>query len=237
MSRRHGFTLIELLVVIAIIAILAAILFPVFARAREKARQANCLSNLKQIGTSVMMYAQDYDEMYPMSYQDVSSGAGSAAQIPMTWPNRLQPYIKNQQIYKCPSDSRPPNADFTGCRLVAQSYCWNYWLGMDIPGWYDPSGYHTYFVTCALADVKAPAQCAMLWDDSSDWLAAGYGGRFNTLDSPDWAYDLGPGTIKGRHNGGDNFVFADGHAKWLDMNVSSDVETSGGVTVNPRVEP
>ena len=237
MSRRNGFTLIEVLVVIAIIAILAAILFPVFAKAREKARQSSCLSNLKQIGTSVMMYAQDYDEMYPMSYQDVSSGAGSALQIPMTWPNRLQPYIKNQQLYKCPSDGRAPNVDFTGCRPIAQSYCWNYWMGMDIPGWYDPGSYHTYLVTCSLSDVKAPAQCAMLWDDSSDWLAAGWGGRFNTLDSPDWAYDLGPGTLKGRHNGGDNLVFADGHAKWYKLNVASDVETTGGITVNPSVEP
>jgi len=237
MSRRNGFTLIELLVVIAIIAILAAILFPVFAKAREKARQTTCLSNLKQLGTSVMMYAQDYDEMYPQSYQDVTSGVGSVAQIPLTWPNRLQPYIKNSQLYKCPSDSRPPNVDFDGCRPILQSYCWNYWMGIDIPAWHDPSGYHTYFVLTSLGQVQAPAQCAMLWDDSSDWLTAGWGGRFDTLDSPDWAYDLGPGTIQGRHNGGDNFMFADGHAKWLRMQVASDVETSGGVTVKPEIEP
>jgi prepilin-type N-terminal cleavage/methylation domain-containing protein/prepilin-type processing-associated H-X9-DG protein len=234
---RRGFTLIELLVVIAIIAILAAILFPVFAKAREKARQTSCLAHLKQIGTSVMMYAQDYDETYPQSYQDVSSGAGSAAQIPLTWPNRLMPYIKNTQLYKCPSDGRPANADFPGCRLWPQSYCWNYWVGMDIPGWYDPSGYYTYFVTTSLSAVASPAQCVMLWDDNSDWLTAGYGGRFNTLDSPDWAYDLGPGTITGRHNGGDNFMFADGHAKWLNLHVDSSVETVSGITLKPNVTP
>ena len=70
MARRSGFTLIELLVVIAIIAILAAILFPVFARARESARRTSCISNLKQLALGTMMYAQDYDETYPMSYQD-----------------------------------------------------------------------------------------------------------------------------------------------------------------------
>ena len=91
MNRRHGFTLIELLVVIAIIAILAAILFPVFARAREKARQTSCLSNVKQIMLGVRMYLDDFDEVYPLRYQ----GGG--------WPNVIQPYLKNTQIYKCPS--------------------------------------------------------------------------------------------------------------------------------------
>ena len=120
MSPRKGFTLIELLVVIAIIAILAAILFPVFARAREKARQTSCLSNLKQLGTSVMMYTQDYDELYP---QDLSTFGPD--QIPGTWPNRVMPYVKSTQLFKCPSDGRAPYADFAGCRTISESYCWN----------------------------------------------------------------------------------------------------------------
>ncbi|MEI6500772.1 MAG: DUF1559 domain-containing protein [Armatimonadota bacterium] len=228
-----GFTLIELLVVIAIIAILAAILFPVFAKAREKARQTSCLSNLKQIGTSVMMYVQDYDEMYPTSYQDVASGAGSAYQIPMTWPNRLLPYIKNTQLYRCPSDSRPPNVDFVGCRPIAQSYCWNLNFGGDIPAW-GPS----YVISLSMGAVAAPSQCAMLWDDSSDWLTAGYGGRFNTLDSPDWAQSFDGEVLQGRHNGGDNFMFADGHAKWYKLRAtSSGVTTMGGITVDPGTAP
>ncbi|MGE5530826.1 MAG: prepilin-type N-terminal cleavage/methylation domain-containing protein [Bacteroidota bacterium] len=228
---KSGFTLIELLVVIAIIAILAAILFPVFAKAREKARQTSCLSNLKQIGTSVLMYTQDYDEMYPISFQDVASGAGSAYQIPMTWPNRLMPYIKNSQLYKCPSDGRPLNQDFTGCRLIAQSYCWNFNFGGDIPEW-------SMLCILAMSAVAAPSQCAMLWDDSSDWLTAGYGGRFNTLDSPDWAQSFDGEVLQGRHNGGDNFMFADGHAKWYKLRATtSNVTTMGGLTVDPVVQP
>ena len=102
MSRR-GFTLIELLVVIAIIAILAAILFPVFARAREKARQTSCLSNLKQIGLGILMYAQDYDEVLVRSegyraFAELSTPTGRCY-----WFMRVQPYIKNSQIFSCPS--------------------------------------------------------------------------------------------------------------------------------------
>ena len=97
---RRGFTLIELLVVIAIIAILAAILFPVFAKAREKARQSSCLSNVKQLALAVMSYTQDYDEMLPASYKYNSPGA-------TYWSETILPYIKNSQIFKCPSLSIP----------------------------------------------------------------------------------------------------------------------------------
>ncbi len=96
MSRRTGFTLIELLVVIAIIAILAAILFPVFAKAREKARQTACLNNQKQLGLAFMMYAQDYDEMFPSSWY--STGTAS-----YDWHTMVEPYMKNRQIWICPS--------------------------------------------------------------------------------------------------------------------------------------
>ena len=99
-SQRRGFTLIELLVVIAIIAILAAILFPVFARAREKARQASCVSNLKQIGYAFQMYAQDYDGLLPHCYEFPSA----AEQGPPSVVDVLTPYTKNQQIFHCPSD-------------------------------------------------------------------------------------------------------------------------------------
>ncbi len=94
---RRGFTLIELLVVIAIIAILAAILFPVFGRARENARRTSCLSNMKQLGLGTLQYAQDYDERYP-GYR---VGAGSSTYI--SWPDAIYPYVKSEQIFRCPS--------------------------------------------------------------------------------------------------------------------------------------
>ena len=106
--RRRGFTLIELLVVIAIIAILAAILFPVFARAREKARQTACLSNVKQIGLALMMYVQDYDETFP--------GRAATNHYPpwdhpwSYWYKIIEPYVKNEQLFVCPSMRRDPTS-------------------------------------------------------------------------------------------------------------------------------
>src|SRR6187551_3779481 len=95
--QRRGFTLIELLVVIAIIAILAAILFPVFAQAREKARAATCLSNLKQVGMATRMYTQDYDEVLVPSYLYNSTTTWK------WWWDLLQPYVKNMDVFVCPS--------------------------------------------------------------------------------------------------------------------------------------
>lgn len=136
--KRHGFTLIELLVVIAIIAILAAILFPVFARAREKARQASCQSNLKQIELAMKQYAQDYDEMFPTASDSMPNGVelcnaaapcchrvwngNKNAVTPAMVPNgyvhwKLDPYIKNTQVFICPSmgsgGNNPATADLT----------------------------------------------------------------------------------------------------------------------------
>jgi prepilin-type N-terminal cleavage/methylation domain-containing protein/prepilin-type processing-associated H-X9-DG protein len=103
-TRRKAFTLIELLVVIAIIAILAAILFPVFARARENARRASCQSNVKQIMLGVFQYTQDYDEKFVLAHNEDAT----LAQLPAaqrSWYNNLQPYLKSTQIYRCPSDT------------------------------------------------------------------------------------------------------------------------------------
>src|SRR5213594_1534382 len=101
-DQKTAFTLIELLVVIAIIAILAAILFPVFAQARERARMANCVSNMRQIGTSLMMYVQDYDETYPyirFHVQDANKGPHT-----YIWRNAIRPYLKNLDVLACPSN-------------------------------------------------------------------------------------------------------------------------------------
>ena len=116
--RRRGFTLIELLVVIAIIAILAAILFPVFARARENARRASCQSNMKQLGLAVMQYTQDYDEKYP-------TGVGNDW-WEQTWSWNVQPYVKSVQVFRCPNDPGGVgnSVDWAGPRLsyVANGY-------------------------------------------------------------------------------------------------------------------
>src|SRR5688500_17276072 len=100
-SQRRGFTLIELLVVIAIIAILAAILFPVFARARENARRASCQSNLKQVGLGIMQYTQDYDEKFPQSpWNNIASDTRRSH-----WGQVIQPYVKSTQLFVCPSNT------------------------------------------------------------------------------------------------------------------------------------
>ncbi|MBC7289632.1 MAG: DUF1559 domain-containing protein [Armatimonadetes bacterium] len=116
---KKGFTLIELLVVIAIIAILAAILFPVFARAREKARQASCQSNLKQWGLAFAMYAQDYDERLPRGWNRASDSSWTCA-----WFDALQPYAKNRQLQECPSypgnlNSYGMNTEISGGQAIA----------------------------------------------------------------------------------------------------------------------
>src|SRR5437879_3546154 len=143
MRHRSAFTLIELLVVIAIIAILAAILFPVFAQAREKARQANCLSNCKQLGTAVMMYLQDYDETYPNGMRTTlwyPGPQGSWATLPNkslgdvasgNVGNQILPYIKNNGVFACPSDSNGSGATGgnTDISLTRGSYFWNAAIG------------------------------------------------------------------------------------------------------------
>src|SRR2546421_4309664 len=103
-ARRTAFTLIELLVVIAIIAILAAILFPVFARARENARRSSCQSNLKQIGLGVLQYVQDYDETFPMG----RTADPILGQWASGWSATIQPYVKSSQIMQCPSEPYGP---------------------------------------------------------------------------------------------------------------------------------
>jgi prepilin-type N-terminal cleavage/methylation domain-containing protein len=130
--RRSGFTLIELLVVIAIIATLAAILFPVFAQAREKARTATCLSNLRQIGLANNMYVQDYDEHFPFAGHDWPKASFVDA-----W-NCLGPYIKNSQMFVCKSDGNPAwNVAWTQANGKAN--------GLKLSDLLYPSSYHYYY--------------------------------------------------------------------------------------------
>lgn len=207
---RRAFTLIELLVVIAIIAILAAILFPVFARAREAARQSSCLSNTKQMGNAVMMYVQDYDEIYPWMWQ---GGAGTAwVHIPVnqtassnyfTWAEFIYPYVKNDQVFQCPSRK------FTQAQMPYTTF----------PFSYNYNGNATGGVSGAsMASVEAPASTVLLYDGwtmDAWWNAPDQAALLSGQVGPGVAWTTTEWKLTRRHNDGANVAFADGHSKWV----------------------
>jgi len=193
--KQSAFTLIELLVVIAIIAILAAILFPVFAQAREAARKTSCLSNTKQLGLSIMMYAQDYDETYPCNQWDgmkvgtADNAAHSADFISVdTWMWEILPYIKNRDILKCPSDPNPKSG-FSGysddpCNINS----------CDCDGWAVPTpiSYATNGMIIGWGSSPAGGPCTAGFGDGS-WIP-GSGFEVKTMaaiPSPSSTYMLG----------------------------------------------
>ena len=190
MARRTGFTLIELLVVIAIIAILAAILFPVFAKAREKARQSSCASNLKQFGIAALSYVQDYDETIfgsnnaPCTYV-CADGVTVSASTNMLWQYQILPYMKNSQIFNCPSSSTkfPTNAYSGG----TASYGFN-----------DTNGGRL-----TLAQLNCPSETILFCECTyylTDWDTNATGDNHQF-----------PNIV---HNSGCNATFFDGHVKW-----------------------
>lgn len=195
MRRHRGFTLIELLVVIAIIAILAAILFPVFARAREKARQASCLSNVKQMGLAAMMYGSDYDDcLVPARIRWVGDQVTYWCPYSSN-PGLLGPYINNRQIFRCPSSGTPSWGGVT-------DYGINYSLCVDT--WYGGT-------PIFLVEVKYPSETLLVAD--SDWTRST--ADYHTTNAwyvreSFWAAAFVPA----RHNEGFNLAFLDGHAKW-----------------------
>ncbi len=220
MHRRDaGFTLIELLVVIAIIAILAAILFPVFARAREKARQSACASNLKQLQLAVNMYAQDYDEMLPREGYDVPSvdhGDSDAS-----WRAVTYPYVKNAQLYVCPSH-RPSSPVFDGSvyadKLQHASYAIN--------DCHQDSGAPTPPKGVALGQVEDASSVVFLLESTNaDDDLCPAANTHGWVPSADWAT---------RHNGGANYAFMDGHVKWLKPNALC--PTSGDCLMSIQME-
>ncbi|MBC7288020.1 MAG: DUF1559 domain-containing protein [Armatimonadetes bacterium] len=210
---RHGFTLIELLVVIAIIAILAAILFPVFARAREKARQASCSSNLKQIALAAQMYVQDYDEMFPPGLSIIHDPSGDYYVTAMYL---LTPYHRNWQIPRCPSDPQGSN-DFTSSapspwpfgEPTRLSYHGNKMV-FRIP-WY-PNTVPGGGLPLTLSQITKPSQTVLLYDSVWYWNGAS-APHSSHLNYP---HD----EVSDRHNGGANCAFVDGHVKWMKAGVN-----------------
>jgi prepilin-type N-terminal cleavage/methylation domain-containing protein/prepilin-type processing-associated H-X9-DG protein len=228
-KKRFGFTLIEILVVIAIIAILAAILFPVFARARENARRASCQSNLKQLGLGIKMYTQDYDERVPPI--EINAIADADATHPYGWADAVQPYLKSTQIFQCPSEkwgARYPNDPiFNGPRPTG-------------PG----AGYTDYWMNIlasktaaqgsggkSIAEFAYPSQTILLGDGGGTWTnypaffsdsryysdgvvnSSTAIGACASASAPNLARIKDEGST--RHLEGTNFAFADGHVKWL----------------------
>lgn len=241
MRNRRGFTLIELLVVIAIIAILAAILMPVFAQAREKARSASCQSNLKQLAMASLQYVQDYDEQFPLRAPVLGAEFAGITQPPDAlppcsanptapvcgvfgsfWSSAIQPYVKNWQVNSCPSSV--PTDFFGGASgaanpKVSYSYFFNGLLGA-----YSQSG------------IIAPSACILWWEGGGDRATRTFvfnhpvvtnatAANFPNRYVPPGGGQCGTTATLGiglngilwkvvHHNGGLNYAYADGHVKW-----------------------
>lgn len=227
MKKGRGFTLIELLVVIAIIAILAAILFPVFAKAREKARQTSCLSNTRQIATAFISYAQDYDEAFPAACtwcNRLNDGTGY-------WQNdatnnqyfeQISPYTKNWQIFTCPSHT----LSGSGCpnRSTCHHGTWHY-VGNLVPSdWRLSYGYLECVMNSWRSDIGGQGEykLASATQPAEDMICAESCGLIN-WDGYWGAFRVGyangccqtSGDQNTRHNGGSNIALVDGHAKWF----------------------
>jgi prepilin-type N-terminal cleavage/methylation domain-containing protein/prepilin-type processing-associated H-X9-DG protein len=213
-SNRFGFTLIELLVVIAIIAILAAILFPVFAKVREKARQASCASNEKQLGLSILQYVEDYDESWP---NGINPGNGSSPGA--GWATQVYPYVKSAKVYVCPNDNGVEGG------TAVDSYA----LNMNLAGGGSGGGSST---ALSLGTMTAPASTLLLVEVSQcDTTTPAPG----TVPGEAWTPSLAIKNIAGsctnyetgsfygvggygntpRHTNGANYLLSDGHVKWL----------------------
>lgn len=235
-KTNRAFTLIELLVVIAIIAILAAILFPVFAQAREKARQTICLSNVKQLGLGVMMYMQDFDETVPIGgYWVDSSPTGESR-----WYWDVQPYMKSQMIRQCPSSRFARNI------TPANKWDSNYGLNSNLSGWAQWANVKSNAAITVPADtilfteadtvkvswLSAPSIPMSVITDSTKWANVGTWSCDWDVSPPDqWDYNATWAGGRGydpayfitdwkrvpipRHSGGANVAYCDGHAKWM----------------------
>lgn len=227
---KTGFTLIELLVVIAIIALLASILFPVFGRARENARRASCQSNLRQMGTAVLQYQQDYDEKYPWSFVALTNSpppeggywSGTATNGYWFWPQILYPYHKSEQVFACPSMSLYKTG---AARLYRGHYGANRHL---MPLATDSTSSILLSNPMSLSNVPSPSTVYMFMDSGNYYANS----TSATTASGSNVYIPGTGNLpgvggsitdtnlkndfeNGRHFQGVNVAYADGHVKWI----------------------
>jgi len=216
--KYQGFTLIELLVVIAIIAILAAILFPVFAKVREKARQISCLSNEKQIGLAFTQYVQDYDEKFPPMECDTHVGGPNQAS---SWAGEIYPYVKSTNLFRCPDnpnnnqtitiDTGNNNApQLNGAPAIPRSYAYSYHVSNTYSDTSRGGSPNPFNGADTLAFIKSPATKILM---AESWGEYGIG-YFDWTGSGSW----GDGTsyrLFSSHTGLSNYLFIDGHAKAL----------------------
>ncbi|HEY0072882.1 MAG TPA: prepilin-type N-terminal cleavage/methylation domain-containing protein, partial [Abditibacteriaceae bacterium] len=230
---RRAFSLIELLVVIAILSLLAAILFPVFGQARERARQSSCLSNLNQMGRAFTMYLQDYDEQTPANWVQTGSKSPSLSSD-QAWPLMIYPYVKNREVFDCPSSPDYVTTSSTGGFPFGLAS----WDASTTPveGWRGKSSYDgkylfnydglTYGINNNIADLQKPAETFAFLDGGDMICCAGTNNYDNLLEELDinlkgtnaWSNYNKENAF--RHLGRANVAFADGHAKnvkWEDV--------------------
>lgn len=231
-ARKPGFTLIELLVVIAIICLLAAILFPVFARARENARRTSCMSNLKQIALGNLMYVQDYDERFARAGGPVdvpatpcwtAADVATYGLVPLSEAANVVTYTKSTQIFRCPSDTR--TKDVAG--RLRSSYGSNTYMHFAIPMGTPPTP-----ISLHLNAIAQPSKVIMWYEDNfanNTW--------FSFIDCNDYAGNTGNAhTTPKRHLEGDNVAFMDGHVKWYKLyNTGNSTDfTALDISFDPR---
>lgn len=232
MKRGYGFTLIELLVVIAIIAILAAILFPVFATAREKARQSSCENNEKQIGLALIQYTQDYDDAYPIYYYNTQVTPNAWVPKANYEPTALYPYLKSTAVWMCPSQPAPEN--WPEHHLTSNAFGWlapgattpyymdEYLVNDLIAVREDKSNYSPVsYIPVTMSSLAAPSTDIAIGELNSKNTSGACDLSFPAFVPTEW--EAGSAITSLRvgvpHSGGMNVVYCDGHVKWLSATV------------------